>query len=141
MARRERIGFSIFDQRSSLIFLLTHHANLQANDAETILTTGKYLNAVRECGKTVVCPWADSAPIEYDPTKRTHIECIEAAYRFASKVIPLPCFLSHLVLIKGRCELKLWWKQSDEATARALFRPSGLGDWAFHRALPLICRT
>jgi len=72
---------------------------MQANDAETILTTGKYLNAVRECGKTVVCPWLDS--IEYDPAKRTHVECIEAAYRFASKVACPTSAASHVVVLIG----------------------------------------
>lgn len=35
----------------------------QASMADTILTTGKYLNAIRECKVSVVCPWANSAPI------------------------------------------------------------------------------
>jgi hypothetical protein len=72
---------------------------MQANDAETILTTGKYLNAVRECGKTVVCPWLDS--IEYDPAKRTHVECIEAAYRFASKVTSRASAGSRAIVLTG----------------------------------------
>jgi len=55
-----------------------------ASTAETVLTTGKYLNAFRECKRTASCPWATTSPIEYDPGSRTHVERIEAAFRFAS---------------------------------------------------------
>jgi gamma-tubulin complex component 2 len=34
-----------------------------ASTAETVLTTGKYLNVFRECKRAVVCPWASSSPI------------------------------------------------------------------------------
>jgi len=68
-----------------------------ASMADTILTTGKYLNAIRECKVSVVCPWANSAPIEYDPAKRTYVERIEAAYKFASNEL--------LSLLKGEHQL------------------------------------
>lgn len=51
--------------------------------AETILTTGKYLNAMRECGHSVQVPFPDAAKLSNSST-RTYLERINVAYNFAS---------------------------------------------------------
>ena len=53
--------------------------------AENILTTGKYLNAVRECGRTDVCVSALEGPIEYDYSGREIMRHVGAAFDFASQ--------------------------------------------------------
>lgn len=51
--------------------------------AETILTTGKYLNAMRECGHSVQIPFPDDAKRSSSGT-RHYLERINVAYNFAS---------------------------------------------------------
>jgi gamma-tubulin complex component 2 len=58
---------------------------LSPQQAARVLTTGKYLNAIRECGAPVVCPFAASAPIEFDPAAPQHTQRIDAAFGFASR--------------------------------------------------------
>uniref|UniRef100_A0A8C5Q8W7 Gamma-tubulin complex component n=1 Tax=Leptobrachium leishanense TaxID=445787 RepID=A0A8C5Q8W7_9ANUR len=53
--------------------------------ADKILSTGKYLNVVRECGHDVTCP--DAKEIIYTLKERAYVEQIEKAYSYASKVL------------------------------------------------------
>ncbi|EPS65043.1 tubulin gamma complex-associated protein, partial [Genlisea aurea] len=55
-----------------------------ANAAETILTTGKYLNVMRECGHSIQVPVAENLKLTMVGSNRRPIECIKAAYEFAS---------------------------------------------------------
>ncbi|XP_054718051.1 gamma-tubulin complex component 2-like [Uloborus diversus] len=51
--------------------------------ADMILRTGKYLNVIRQCGKTINYP--NAKPITYSVRASQYVECIEPAYHFASK--------------------------------------------------------
>ncbi|XP_048193951.1 gamma-tubulin complex component 2 [Perognathus longimembris pacificus] len=53
--------------------------------AGKILSTGKYLNVVRECGRDVTCPVAKE--IIYTLQERVYVEQIEKAFNYASKVL------------------------------------------------------
>ncbi|XP_040291461.1 gamma-tubulin complex component 2 [Bufo bufo] len=53
--------------------------------ADQILSTGKYLNVVRECGHDVTCP--DAKEIIYTLKERVYFEQIEKAYNYASKIL------------------------------------------------------
>nr|XP_033796696.1 gamma-tubulin complex component 2 isoform X2 [Geotrypetes seraphini] len=53
--------------------------------ADKILSTGKYLNVVRECGRNVTCPVAKE--VIYTLKERPYVEQIEKAYNYASKVL------------------------------------------------------
>uniref|UniRef100_A0AAQ4QX36 Gamma-tubulin complex component n=1 Tax=Gasterosteus aculeatus aculeatus TaxID=481459 RepID=A0AAQ4QX36_GASAC len=53
--------------------------------ADKILSTGKYLNVVRECGRDVTCP--DAREVLYTLKERAYVEQIEKAYNYASKVL------------------------------------------------------
>uniref|UniRef100_A0A4W4G344 Gamma-tubulin complex component n=1 Tax=Electrophorus electricus TaxID=8005 RepID=A0A4W4G344_ELEEL len=53
--------------------------------ADKILSTGKYLNVVRECGRDVTCP--DAKEVLYTLKERAYVEQIENAYNYASKVL------------------------------------------------------
>ncbi|NP_001086858.1 tubulin gamma complex associated protein 2 L homeolog [Xenopus laevis] len=53
--------------------------------ADKILSTGKYLNVVRECGHDVTCP--DAKEITYTLKEQAYVERIEKAYNYASKVL------------------------------------------------------
>ncbi|XP_028588014.2 gamma-tubulin complex component 2 [Podarcis muralis] len=53
--------------------------------ADKILSTGKYLNVVRECGRDVTCPLAKE--VIYTLKEREYVEQIEKAYNYASKVL------------------------------------------------------
>lgn len=53
--------------------------------ADKILSTGKYLNVVRECGRDVTCPVAKE--VIYTLKEREYVEQIEKAYNYASKVL------------------------------------------------------
>ncbi|KAH9541682.1 hypothetical protein CY35_14G078000 [Sphagnum magellanicum] len=55
-----------------------------ASSAETILTTGKYLNAVRECGHSIQIPFAEDANQRNIGPRRPYLERINIAYEFAS---------------------------------------------------------
>ena len=68
---------------------------LSAATAQKALTSGRYLNAIRECGRPLVCPFAASAPIEYDPTTCKHVERIDAAFAFASRELLALVFGQH----------------------------------------------
>jgi gamma-tubulin complex component 2 len=54
------------------------------NAAESILTTGKYLNVLRECGHHVQVPSAENAKLTNSGQNRPYLECINVAYNFAS---------------------------------------------------------
>jgi gamma-tubulin complex component 2 len=70
----------------------------------SVLTTGKYLNAIRECGAPVVCPFAAGAPIEYDPSAPSrHTERIEAAFAFASRELLALLFGPHALGARLKC--------------------------------------
>lgn len=53
--------------------------------ADKILSTGKYLNVVRECGHDVTCPVAKE--IIYTLKERAYVEQIEKAFNYASRVL------------------------------------------------------
>ncbi|KAE8283922.1 Gamma-tubulin complex component 2 [Larimichthys crocea] len=53
--------------------------------ADKILSTGKYLNVVCECGRDVTCP--DAKEVLYTLKERAYVEQIEKAYNYASKVL------------------------------------------------------
>ncbi|XP_004579789.1 gamma-tubulin complex component 2 isoform X1 [Ochotona princeps] len=53
--------------------------------AGKILSTGKYLNVVRECGRDVTCPVAQE--ILYTLKERAYVEQIEKAFSYASRVL------------------------------------------------------
>ncbi|XP_049615725.1 gamma-tubulin complex component 2 isoform X2 [Syngnathus scovelli] len=53
--------------------------------ADKILSTGKYLNVVRECGRDVTCP--DAKEVVYTLKERAYVEQIEKAFNYASKVL------------------------------------------------------
>eukprot|EP00736_Rhodelphis_marinus_P002957 Rmarinus@m.22365 len=55
-------------------FLLTH--------ADKILTTGKYLNVIRECGRKVRCPHSER--IVYTENEREYARRVDVAFKFAS---------------------------------------------------------
>ncbi|KAL0340821.1 UNVERIFIED_CONTAM: Gamma-tubulin complex component 2 [Sesamum radiatum] len=55
-----------------------------ANAADTILTTGKYLNVMRECGHSIQVPVAENAKLTTVGSNHRYLECIKAAYDFAS---------------------------------------------------------
>lgn len=55
-----------------------------ANIAGTILTTGKYLNVMRECGYTVQVPVSENSKLMTFGSNHQYLECVKAAYEFAS---------------------------------------------------------
>ncbi|XP_048322401.2 gamma-tubulin complex component 2 isoform X2 [Ziziphus jujuba] len=55
-----------------------------ANISGTILTTGKYLNVMRECGHHVQVPASENTKLMSFGTNHHYLECIKAAYDFAS---------------------------------------------------------
>ncbi|XP_077221231.1 gamma-tubulin complex component 2-like [Tasmannia lanceolata] len=54
------------------------------NAAGTILTTGKYLNVMRECGHNVQVPVSESSKLMNFGSNHHYLECVKAAYDFAS---------------------------------------------------------
>lgn len=54
------------------------------NAAETILTTGKYLNVMRECGHGIQIPVAENLKLTTVGSYHRYLECIKSAYEFAS---------------------------------------------------------
>ncbi|KAL8135041.1 hypothetical protein AgCh_009892 [Apium graveolens] len=55
-----------------------------ASAAETILTTGKYLNVMRECGHTIQVPMSENTKLMSSGSSHHYLECIKAAYEFSS---------------------------------------------------------
>ncbi|KAK4577976.1 hypothetical protein RGQ29_028207 [Quercus rubra] len=55
-----------------------------ANIAGKILTTGKYLNVMRECGHHVQVPVSENSKLMIFGSNHHYLECIKAAYDFAS---------------------------------------------------------
>ncbi|KAG2300300.1 hypothetical protein Bca52824_036772 [Brassica carinata] len=56
-----------------------------ANIAATILTTGKYLNVMRECGHNVQVPISERSKLTIFGSNHHYLECIKAAHEFSSK--------------------------------------------------------
>ncbi|KAF7143680.1 hypothetical protein RHSIM_Rhsim05G0167600 [Rhododendron simsii] len=54
------------------------------NAAGIILTTGKYLNVMRECGHNVQVPVSENSKLMSFGANHQYLECIKAAYEFAS---------------------------------------------------------
>ncbi|CAA6668506.1 unnamed protein product [Spirodela intermedia] len=52
--------------------------------AGTILTTGKYLNVMRECGHNVQVPVSENSKFMSFESNHHYLECIKTAYEFAS---------------------------------------------------------
>ncbi|CAB4316630.1 unnamed protein product [Prunus armeniaca] len=55
-----------------------------ANISGTILTTGKYLNVMRECGHHVQVPQSENSKLMSFGSNHRYLECIKSAYDFAS---------------------------------------------------------
>lgn len=55
-----------------------------ANISGTILTTGKYLNVMRECGHHVQVPLSENSKLMTFGSNHRYLECIKSAYDFAS---------------------------------------------------------
>ncbi|GMH10350.1 hypothetical protein Nepgr_012191 [Nepenthes gracilis] len=55
-----------------------------ADVAGTILTTGKYLNVMRECGHNVQVPVSENSKLKILGSNHHYLECIKAAYDFSS---------------------------------------------------------
>lgn len=53
--------------------------------AQKILSTGKYLNVIRQCGRDVQCP--DAEEIIYTLREREYVDKIEKSYNYASKTL------------------------------------------------------
>ncbi|ONK75701.1 uncharacterized protein A4U43_C03F19630 [Asparagus officinalis] len=68
-----------------------------AGIAETILTTGKYLNVMRECGHNVQVPQTENSKLMSFGSNHHYLECIKTAYDFASGEL--------LTLIKEKYDL------------------------------------
>lgn len=56
-----------------------------AAKCEDMLTTGKYLNAIRECGKRVVYPVSDRVSFKYDLIGQGNAQLVDSAFDFANK--------------------------------------------------------
>jgi len=54
------------------------------NAAGMILTTGKYLNVMRECGHSVQVPVSENSKLISFGSNHNYLECIKTAYEFAS---------------------------------------------------------
>ncbi|KQJ83407.1 hypothetical protein BRADI_5g14800v3 [Brachypodium distachyon] len=54
------------------------------NVAATILTTGKYLNVMRECGHNVQVSLSENSKVTSFGSNHQYLECIKSAYDFAS---------------------------------------------------------
>ncbi|KAL6650995.1 hypothetical protein ACP70R_009920 [Stipagrostis hirtigluma subsp. patula] len=54
------------------------------NVAPTILTTGKYLNVMRECGHNVQVSLSENSKLMNFGSNHQYLECIKSAYDFAS---------------------------------------------------------
>ncbi|MCH80672.1 gamma-tubulin complex component 2-like, partial [Trifolium medium] len=72
-----------------------------ANIAGTILTTGKYLDVMRECGHNVQVPPSENSKLTSFGSNHHYLECIKAAYNFASGE------LVNLIKEKENCGLLL----------------------------------
>ncbi|XP_010549777.1 PREDICTED: gamma-tubulin complex component 2 [Tarenaya hassleriana] len=55
-----------------------------ANIAATILTTGKYLNVMRECGHHVQVPISERSKLAIFGSNHHYLGCVKAAHEFAS---------------------------------------------------------
>ncbi|KAG9141487.1 hypothetical protein Leryth_001920 [Lithospermum erythrorhizon] len=55
-----------------------------ASSAGTILTTGKYLNVMRECGHNIQVPVVESSKLMSYGSNHHYLECVKVAYEFAS---------------------------------------------------------
>ncbi|CAN0859852.1 Gamma-tubulin complex component 2 [Linum grandiflorum] len=68
-----------------------------ANISGIILTTGKYLNVMRECGHNVQVPASENSKLTSFGSDHHYLQCIKAAYEFAGNEL--------LNLIKERYDL------------------------------------
>uniref|UniRef100_UPI00358F45C9 gamma-tubulin complex component 2 isoform X2 n=1 Tax=Myxine glutinosa TaxID=7769 RepID=UPI00358F45C9 len=71
------------------------------NLADKILSTGKYLNVVQECGQDVSFPAASE--VVYTLKERAYVEQIEAAYSYASHVLLTFMLEEKELLTRLRC--------------------------------------
>ncbi|KAM5241151.1 gamma-tubulin complex component 2 isoform 2-T4 [Hipposideros larvatus] len=72
-----------WDQRYTVV--QRHIPSFLQKMAGKVLSTGKYLNVVRECGHDVTCPVAKE--VIYTLKERAYVEQIEKAFNYASKVL------------------------------------------------------
>ncbi|XP_043330992.1 gamma-tubulin complex component 2 isoform X1 [Cervus elaphus] len=72
-----------WDQRYTVV--QRHIPSFLQKMAGKVLSTGKYLNVVRECGHDVTCPAAKE--VIYTLKERAYVEQIEKAFSYASKVL------------------------------------------------------
>uniref|UniRef100_A0A2P2L6I0 Gamma-tubulin complex component n=1 Tax=Rhizophora mucronata TaxID=61149 RepID=A0A2P2L6I0_RHIMU len=68
-----------------------------SNIVGTILTTGKYLNVMRECGHNVQVPASENSKLMIFGSNHHYLECIKTAYEFSSSEL--------LSLIKEKYDL------------------------------------
>ena len=68
---------------------------------DKILTTGRYLNVIRECGHKVVCP--DAQKLKYTFHEREYVEAIEHACSFSSQALLSLLVEDHQLLERLRC--------------------------------------
>jgi gamma-tubulin complex component 2 len=66
--------------------------------AEKVLTTGKYLNVIRECGRAVLNP--TRTPLMFTLQPRVYEEAIEAAHDFASRELLTLLMVEHALIAR-----------------------------------------
>ena len=80
---KEDYNATYWDERNTIRH---KHLPIFLQDLEgMILSTGKYLNVVRECGRSISSPFAEV--IQYTDRRRTFHEKLEKAYKFASTLL------------------------------------------------------
>lgn len=56
--------------------------------SERVLTTGKYLNVIRECGRNIPSSVTSSRPLlHYSANERDYIDMVDSSYAFASRLL------------------------------------------------------
>uniref|UniRef100_A0ABI0P0P2 Gamma-tubulin complex component n=1 Tax=Bos taurus TaxID=9913 RepID=A0ABI0P0P2_BOVIN len=85
--RKEKIQEDYNDKYWELRYTVVqrHIPSFLQKMAGKVLSTGKYLNVVRECGHDVTCPAAKE--VIYTLKERAYVEQIEKAFGYASKVL------------------------------------------------------
>jgi gamma-tubulin complex component 2 len=75
------------------------------NVAATILTTGKYLNVMRECEYTVQVPLSESSKLMGFGSNHQYLECIKSAYDFASGEL-LTLMKDKVTIVHSKCTIR-----------------------------------
>eukprot|EP00808_Paulinella_micropora_P012043 g20076.t1 len=81
---KERLAKELLESWDSRVVVIPENILRALRPYEQkILATGKYLNAIRECGRTIPSP--KHSRITYDPDERTYAPILEEAFTFASR--------------------------------------------------------